>query len=391
MDVEVVREVAASVGAPLVIRHLAPPERPTEAWARASRYEALFEVAQRLGCSMVATAHTADDQAETVLMRILRGVGREGLAGILLKSTPIDGVELIRPLLSFRKSELEDYVRRMGLPTSIDESNYDLSLLRNRVRLRLLPLLESEYRRGSVEALSRLALAVQSAPSPLIETIERSFFGFREVLVEREAVEDRPYALHGALRRATEVLTGRRAAVPQDVTFRILNGLLAGESLRLSLVADVVAEVGGEGVVLYRRSTPESESVILDVPGSVDFCGVEFQAEVFEREEVGKMKGAGRFVEFFDADGVGARLLVRCIREGDRFCPLGSDKKCKVFRFLLNRGVPQRVRRFVPLVMTEDDEPLWLVPFRIDERFKVRDETERVLRIEVRSDDVWAL
>jgi tRNA(Ile)-lysidine synthase len=128
-----------------------------EAAARAERYAFLQRAAESRGARFVATAHTADDQAETVLHHVLRGSGLAGLAGMTRTRALGPAVTLIRPLLAIRRQELQAYLASLEQPFCEDATNDDLRFARNRIRHELLPLLESSYRPAAVEALTRLA------------------------------------------------------------------------------------------------------------------------------------------------------------------------------------------------------------------------------------------
>ncbi|HEY5315643.1 MAG TPA: tRNA lysidine(34) synthetase TilS [Pirellulales bacterium] len=127
-----------------------------EAAARQARYDFLQETAHQAGARYIATAHTADDQVETILHRIVRGTGLAGLAGIP-RSRPLDpGLALIRPLLAVRRSEVIDYLAAIGQPYCTDPSNADLRFTRNRVRRLLVPLLAEQFNPQVHEAILRL-------------------------------------------------------------------------------------------------------------------------------------------------------------------------------------------------------------------------------------------
>jgi tRNA(Ile)-lysidine synthase len=128
-----------------------------EATARRVRYEWLTEVARTSGCGWVATGHTADDQAETVLHRLLRGTGLQGLRGIAPRRPLAAGVELVRPLLGATRAEVLAYLKEVGQEARLDASNDDLRLTRNRIRHELLPHLARAYNPRVVEVLGRLA------------------------------------------------------------------------------------------------------------------------------------------------------------------------------------------------------------------------------------------
>jgi tRNA(Ile)-lysidine synthase len=151
-------EVRSVVGSGDVIGRVDREGDGIEAAARAARYDFLAETAARFGCRYVATAHTLDDQAETVLHRILRGTGPAGLAGIpRVRPLVPETIGLVRPLLGFRRSEVRDYLRAIGRTWREDASNDDLRFTRNRIRRELLPQLAADYNPRIVESLARLA------------------------------------------------------------------------------------------------------------------------------------------------------------------------------------------------------------------------------------------
>jgi tRNA(Ile)-lysidine synthase len=151
-----------------------------EGVARTLRYEWLAAVAQQEGIPFVATGHTANDQAETVLHRLLRGSGLQGLRGIAPRRPLAEGVEVIRPLLSTTRAEVLAYLESLGQSFRQDSSNDDPRFTRNRIRRDLLPLLEREYNPGVVSALTRLAEQADDAYTEeaaqarsLLETAEK--------------------------------------------------------------------------------------------------------------------------------------------------------------------------------------------------------------------------
>jgi tRNA(Ile)-lysidine synthase len=156
-DAAFVADHAKALGLPARLLTLAPGDLAAhrdagpEGAARAVRYEALWPAADELGCRWLATGHTLDDQAETVLLQLLRGAGPDGLAGMAVRSG-----RLLRPLLGVRRSETRACCAAAGLPWREDPTNATDAPLRNRVRGRLLPLLE-DLRPGATQALARTA------------------------------------------------------------------------------------------------------------------------------------------------------------------------------------------------------------------------------------------
>lgn len=166
-DERFVTQLAAHLGVAcrttrIDVAALAAQERDNlESVARRERYAWLAKIAHEAGADWVATGHTADDQAETVLFRLLRGSGITGMCG-MAETRPLDnGVPLVRPLLMLRRPSIHDYLKDRGNAFRFDSSNLDRSLTRNRLRLELLPWLEQHYNPGIVDVLCRLAEQAQ--------------------------------------------------------------------------------------------------------------------------------------------------------------------------------------------------------------------------------------
>ena len=167
-----------------------------EAAARAARYRFLEQAAGRLGARFVATAHTADDQAETVLHRILRGTGIRGLSG-MGRARPLGHAVLIRPLLGIRRTELTAYLDALGQPCRHDQSNVDPRFTRNRIRLQLLPRLQKHFNPEVIDALLRLGTLAGEAQTVIDDDVAACF--------DRCVASDR----EGEIRVALELLAGR--------------------------------------------------------------------------------------------------------------------------------------------------------------------------------------
>jgi len=177
-DEDFVRGLCDRLGLDLEVGQLRVPEAAQdqgdgiEAAARTARYEFLQDLAERTGARHVATGHTADDQAETMLHNIVRGTGLAGLAGIARSRALGPAVTLIRPLLEFRRSELLAYLARREEDYRLDATNRDISFTRNRIRHDLLPRIERDYNPGVVEALVRLGKLAREARDVIATVVE---------------------------------------------------------------------------------------------------------------------------------------------------------------------------------------------------------------------------
>jgi tRNA(Ile)-lysidine synthase len=189
-DERFVRELCERLKIPLVCRRLAVPLRASdraegiESAARKLRQSFFSEAAREFGAKFVATAHTADDQAETVLHRIVRGTGLAGLAGIPTVRPLAPGIKMIRPLLNLKRSDVTRFLTAIGQASREDRSNRDLTFTRNRVRHRLIPNLIKHFNPQVVEALVRLAAQAHESQSVIDRQVRRLH---RRSLIKRDA------------------------------------------------------------------------------------------------------------------------------------------------------------------------------------------------------------
>ncbi len=393
-----VSDLAARLGLPLVLgqgdvrAHARQHRLSLEAAARELRYRFLAEEAERLGIKTVATGHTASDQAETVLLHLIRGSGLAGLAGMRPCSPwPFaghQGLLLARPLLEVARQETERYCQEEGLSACEDVTNLLLEPLRNRVRHELIPLLR-RYNPRIDGALLRLASAVAADAAYLEETTS----GFWAALATREKGSVsfprlEVTALSPALQRrllqsAGQHLLGPDRQVEAVHVQAMVEALAKTGGSRLSLpgglsfVADSerVRLLVGESELVEAKPIPETA---LNVPGQTVVGEWTVQAEVLpsERAEV----SSDAYEALLDAEALGETLVVRGRRRGDRFRPLGLGGEKKLQDYLVDAKVPRHERDAVPLVCAPWGIA-WVVGHRIDERAKVREGARQVLRL----------
>jgi len=375
-----------------------------ESAARELRHGWFAELVQDRRADKIATAHTLDDQAETVLMRILRGTGVRGLAGIAPEQQE---KHLIRPLLGASRPEIEAYLRSVQQPWRTDSSNQDLSHTRNRVRHRLLPLLEKDFNPSIRQTLAELAEVAQ---------LEEEYWkGQLESLLPR-------LVRYGSPTRSGRSATGGGSAT-LALDLKALQGLpLATQALVLSAVAErlgvalefkhiqsLIEAVGqprrparlplpnGLSVVFTPRElrftldpepAPVSYLYVLPVPGAVRLpeLGKILQARVIS---AGKQKISGyNAASFLNRTLLAPELTVRNWRAGDRFFPAHSQSPKKVKELLQPGRLGSRFsaaeRKLWP-VAESAGEIVWMRGFPVAQAFAVND-GEAVLIEEIDDD-----
>ena len=355
--------------------------------ARQLRHDALQSLSRSLAATHIALGHTADDQAETLLMRLLRGGGPAGLAGVPAKRMPF-----IRPLLGVHRDFILEFLRTTGVPWVDDSSNTNRSYLRNRIRLDLIPTLR-EYHPHITRRLHQAAdmlrtdndVLEQQTEALARQTLSREV-GNAMLIIRRAPFAAAPLAIQ---RRLLRYAIDRLPLSDNRAGFRDVEALLrfvvCGGSVgrRSTLAGQLMAERHNDVVLLWQaRALPSTSlSVILPVPGTLILHGLAstLTAKTVARSQDGQGRSESRLA-LLDFDAAASPLTLRFPQPGDRFHPLGAAGSQKLQDFFVNRKVPRAIRPYVPLVLA-GPEILWVVGHRIAEPFKVRPETRRVLEL----------
>lgn len=361
--------------------------------AREVRYQFFQEEAAAHGASRVALAHTGDDQAETVLLHLIRGTGGWGLRGMPAEDnwhsiTTGARVNVVRPLLAVSRDETEAYCRHHHLQPRRDSSNQSPEFLRNRVRSEVLPLLKS-FNPRIAESLSQTADLVaqeqdsmEVMASPVVARLLRTDGG--RVLIDVKGMLAQPVgAQRFLLRSAWAMARGTLRDLEAKHVERMRMMLAGGAGKRINLPGNMVYLRDYDQAVLASgvpAKTPVLAPVTLAVPGEVVAAGFRFRAALVPASEV-ILHQIDPFRVRMDARVAGAELLVRNRRPGDRFRPLGMAGEKKVQDFMVDARIPQRLRSEIPLVCSAS-QILWIVGHRMDDRAKVTDSTTEVVAIE---------
>lgn len=391
-----------------------------EAAARRVRYEYLQKVRRERALGALAVGHHADDQAETVLMRLLKGAGKRGLAGM-----PPKRGSIVRPLIYLTRQDLVAYAARHGLRYVEDESNRDLRFFRNRIRWRLLPFLE-DYNPNIREILCRIAL-IQREEEEYLDALAQEEV---ERLATRDSGSDCSVPLQdlnalpeALLRRVVRLLVKRAigAEPDYDTTMRLIDLAKSGRvgrQLRFSKGLNVVkgseslhfVRPGGRQPVtreveLWRKNNP-TQQVTLELPSwglmvkveLVPRCrlhellsaylrakGVEAEdnplVDLIRQEQrlrAGLVSSGSPSRGYFDPQGIVGRLVLRPRRPGDRIEPLGMAGTRKLKDVLIDAKVSRHLRDHVPIV-ADDKGPLWVPGLCFSRRVAVAEQTTRIL------------
>jgi tRNA(Ile)-lysidine synthase len=361
-----------------------------QARARDARYAALQCAAAELGATKIALGHTADDQAETLLMWMLRGAGAAGLGGI----RPLRSDVYVRPLLDVSRADVLAYLDAKGLSFRMDSSNAKSVYLRNRIRHEILPLLK-QFNPAVVEALTRQAEILRDEDECL-DRLVADWIGRhvqreegRLLAVPRAALLELPVALQ---RRVIRRLMQQAAGDPHGPSFSaaeaVLDKVVQGRSgsslaLRGARVARDYQHIRFFPGRSAGRQRGGGASISADIPSSVVWppTGQVIRLRLADAEEK-RVSGVRRIAQF-DADRFTPRLEIRSWQAGDLFRPLGmAGRRKKLQDYFSDIKLPREQRSRVPLLVAPEGI-LWIVGHRTDQRFGVTAATRRVLTVEV--------
>ena len=379
-DADFVRDLGARLGVLVDVATVAVDRRGSlEAAARAARYAALDVCAARVGAERIAVGHTADDQAETVLMRLLQGAGVRGLAGI----PPVRG-RIVRPLIEMRRSALETELRRAGLAWVDDRTNRDPKFLRNRIRHELLPLLADSYNPEVAASLVRVAAVARETVSALdlaagAELDRLAVWSDRAATLKLDALRALPRPVAAEVLRQGAARLGSRAPL-RAWAHRGLKRVLAVPAPRRPFrLGGVTVEISG---ALARLATASPEPLIertVAVPGRTELpeIGQALEARLVGADAYAIPRETSRVA--FDADELGVPLVVRARRRGERFVAFGGSER-RLKSLLIEAKVPRWDRARVPVILA-GGTIVWIGHLRRGAAGRVTARTRRVLEL----------
>lgn len=408
-DADFVSSLAGKLDLPLYIKKedigaYAKKERLSlEEAARRVRYAFYDEIACEHHYNKIALGHHADDNAESILMFILKGTGPAGMAGI----APVRQGRIIRPLIRLTRRQIMRYLAEKRLSYVTDSTNLDPNFMRNRIRNQLIPDLQSAYNPSIIQTLNRLGEIFRSEEEWLTGLLAPVF----ERAVTRRGKNSvhlslkRLRGLHEAARR--RVIRKAIATVKGDLR-RISFAHVASVTRLLQVCADRsldfpdrirVQKVGDEIVITQEkkklreisadasRIQPEVCRYYIEEPGEtpetlhIEKVGL-VRLTVMSPENLPELHKTGQRVAFFDMNKLQFPLLLRNFQPGDRFTPLGIKGSQKVKKFFIDHKIPRDQRQRC-LILKSGDRIAWVVGHRIGEPYKIEPATRRVLKVEL--------
>ncbi len=395
-DAAFVEELGAHLGLPVSVREVSLDKRQVrfskqslQASAREVRYEALASICEERGATKIATGHTADDQAETVVMWMLRGSGTAGLRGIPFQR----GERIVRPLLGVARDDIIAYLKERKLTWRVDSSNSQSVYFRNRLRRDLMPQLKG-VSPGIVKILARQAEIVSEDHAYLEEVAAQAFQqnivaqGVGEVTLTRTGLLALPVAIRRrVVRQSFQQIMGHTQGPRFDIVQELLHCLEHGQSgwtlaiknVQVSQEYDrlIFSQITGAGKPQLDHD--QSTEVSVGIPGVVVWP-LTGQRMVLSLRNVSESSDQPhQMLLHLDGDTFTPELILRNYKAGDVFCPRGmGGRKKKLQDYFSDIKLPRSQRYTVPLLVAPEGI-LWVGGLRGDERFRVTPSTASVV------------
>jgi len=383
--------------------------------ARRVRYEFYYQTAKQNGFSKIALGHHRDDNAELILMHLFRGSGPLGLTGIPpVRNLKENAIKIIRPFIQVSKSQLIDFLNKTKTPYVNDASNTDTSILRNKVRNNLIPLLQTEYNPKIVETLNRLSEIIR-CDEEWIEDIIESLF--EKQVIHREAhrlsfplsgfIQLPAAARRRIIRKAIIDIQGNIRKMNRNHIDRIIGFAEKGPACGSLDFPNRIRVCREENqLVIFQEKKPlrdirpsgdrirqdpftytipaplstpkpDDHSIFINEINATLVVAKSKMPDLEEMEPDGK-----RHMAFFDYDKLYFPLTLRNILPGDRFTPLGASGSKKVNKYFIDHKIPQAERSNTPVLLS-NEKIIWLVGHRIDDAVKINEATQNVLKAEL--------
>jgi tRNA(Ile)-lysidine synthase len=346
--------------------------------AREIRYKELSKIQRKFGYDKVATGHTLSDNAETVLLNLIKGAGIKGLAGI-----PINRQNIIRPILSISKDEILDYLHKNNIEYSVDRTNLSSAYERNLIRNEIFPLVKKRLNPKIEQTLFKSSLILKKHSALLQYATE---------IISKEVVQYKKGNLEidlGKTKSTSESIWSDVIKLSIDGNFKTQLSYKDCEKVislfskqigkRISISNGLIALRERDKVLVFTKS---KQGNINQVKIKIGDCK-KINAKMIEINSVPKSRvdySDNKNIEYINGDKAGKIFVIRYWKNGDRFYPLGLVGSKKISDFLNDQKVAAFDKKR-QLVLTNGKKIVWLIGHRIDNRFKITEETKKVLQL----------
>jgi len=361
-----------------------------ETAGRDARYEYFNELKDKFKANKIALAHNANDQAETIFMRIIRGTGLEGLTGI----KPVRDHVFVRPLINITRNEIEEYCSINNIIPRIDKTNLETIYTRNKIRLELIPYIEKNFNSDIINGLIRLGDTAKKDNDFIEKQVELSYKKHchikpEKVIIKSEAFNEDEAVLSRIIRRTFLEVNGNLYNFEKIHIYDIINIQKQGTGKEITLPGAINA-INDYGDIIITKEKKSSEvekykfTLHIDEENRIQHIGKNIALKVLDYDK--KLNFTDKpNIRNFDFDKIKGDIVVRNRKDGDKFIPFGMKGTKKLKELLIDLKVKKSERSKIPLICFGEDIA-WIVGYRISDKFKITDSTKHILQIKLESE-----
>ncbi|MBW4828004.1 MAG: tRNA lysidine(34) synthetase TilS [Clostridiaceae bacterium] len=358
----------------------------SEEAGRKLRYDFFRDTLSNIGGGKIAVAHNKNDQAETLIMRMLRGTGIDGLKGMEYKTE-----DIIRPLLDISRTEIEEYIEINNIETRLDKTNLVPIYNRNKIRLEVIPYIKENFNPNIIDTLWRTSKIMSYDSSFLNEYTSKIYRNLMKskkknsIILHRKKFSKEHTAIKQRIvRQAIYDLTNNLQGITSKHILDIVELFDRGDTGKsIDLINNIVAETSYDDLIIKMGNKEDNVAFNYDISFEKTIyiketnCFIE--ARVVPREKV-EINFKDRFIKYFDYDKIEDGLHLRNRKAGDKFVPLGMNGMKKLKDLFIDEKIPLNQRDTIP-ILTDGKNIIWVVGFRVSEDYKITTSTKNVLVI----------
>ncbi|TYQ15002.1 UNVERIFIED_CONTAM: tRNA(Ile)-lysidine synthase [Acetivibrio alkalicellulosi] len=397
-DEKYVKILCEKLNIPLKIEHInlnkiaKDNKLSIEEAGREERYKIFNAFSQKIGADKIAVAHNKNDQAETVLMNIIRGTGLYGLKGMDARRDNI-----IRPLLDIERSEIENYCNEHKLMPQIDSTNLKNIYTRNRIRLDLIPYINEMFDGDIVQKIIKMSDIVRCENVFIEDHVEKLYEQVlveskdSEIILDLETIKTGHVALRRrVLRKSINQVAGSLKGIEnkhiEDIIDLVEHG---GVGAMIHLPNKIRIKKSYKTIKIYLYKKPHQiprYNKKVNIPGDtvIEEDGILLRAEVIDNTGIDNYKNNknSSSLQYFDYESLIEGINIRKRDNGDKFKPLNSNGTKKLKEYFIDNKIPQEIRDTIPLI-SKGNEIVWIIGYRINDKYKVTENTKKVLKLQV--------
>ena len=358
----------------------------SEEAGRILRYGFFRKILSDYGGGKIAVAHNKNDQAETILHRIIRGTGLDGL-----KSMEFIKGDIIRPLLNISRKEIEDYIEQKKIKFVVDHTNLETDYTRNKIRLELLPYIKENFNPNIIDSLYRLT-RIATGEIQIIEEITTEkynlivksaagnsiIFNGAIFKLESEAIRKR------LIRKAIENISGNLHGIEEIHINDIINlfqDAKTGKNIDISKGLRAKVSYSDFIIELRNNINTKLETKKIEIEENVlEEFGIIISLELISADEI-DFNNAD--IKYIDYDKVSGELWIRQRKSGDKFSPLGLGGSKKLKDYMIDKKIPQDKRNSIP-ILCDSSGIIWVIGYGLSDKYKITEETKQTLRIKLK-------